>query len=85
MDIKDEISKAKKLVENGYSSNMLIDYLAEKKTYHTLSIFIFSAVFNKNADTSAKMVYENEYYSQFKNERNPFNEDFFKLIKDDEN
>lgn len=77
MHIKEEILKAKELVRKGYDESMLINYLAEQKTYHSLALLIFSSAFNINYETSRKEVYKHNYYSKFENESNPFNKDLF--------
>ena len=80
MDIKEELLKAKELIKNGYDESMLINYLAERKIYHSLALLIFSSAFNIDYATSREQFYKHNYYSKFEDERNPFNEDFFNII-----
>lgn len=77
MNIPEEINIVKELVNNdGYIPEMVVDYLAEREIYHTVAAFIYSVVFDVDLDYSKARIYENEYFSEFKNEKNPFNEDF---------
>lgn len=77
MNIVKEIDLANKLVkEENYIYEMLVDYLADRKIYHTIAILIFSKVYNVDNDFSKDFIYSNEFYSNFKNEENPFNDDF---------
>lgn len=85
MNIKDELSKAKELVKSGHTEDMLINYLADRKIYHSLAILIFSSTFDKNHEISRARIYEHDYYSKFENEKNPFNEDFFNLLNENDN
>ena len=84
MDIKEELLKAKELIQNGHDESMLINYLAERKMYHSLALLIFSSAFNVDYETSRDQVYKHNYYSQFEDERNPFNEDFLKTLNDND-
>ncbi len=77
MDIKKEIELAKKdFVDNGNYNEKLVAYLADKKTYHTLAIMIFSIVTDLDEASCKKHIYSHLYFKDFENENNPFNEDF---------
>lgn len=75
MNIKSELDIVKKLVKDGYITEMVIEHLAEKKIHHSGAIFIVSIVFNHTRDFSRQLIYDHEYYAPFENERNPFNEE----------
>jgi hypothetical protein len=75
--IKKEIELAKKTArENKFTKEQLVNYLADRKTYHTIAIIIFSIIFKEEDVISKKHIYNNSYYSNFKFEKNPFNDDF---------
>jgi hypothetical protein len=77
MNIKLEIKLAKqKVSEEGFSKEEIVNYLAERKVYHSVAILIFSNVFEVNDVISSDFIYAHAQYSPFKFEENPFNEDF---------
>ena len=77
MNIRLEIKTAKiKVSEEGIIREMFVDYLASRKIYHTIAVIIFSEVYNEDEEISKGFVYDNQFYLKYKNEKNPFNDDF---------
>ncbi len=90
MNFVEEYKLAEKLVKNdGYISEMIINYLVERKIYHTTAVLILSSLFSYDRDFSRELIYSHEYYAPFENEVNPFNEEIgefrIRLNDEDEN
>lgn len=80
MNIRLEIKLAKeKVSKEGMIREMFVDYMVSKQIYHTVAVIIFSGVYGEDEETSKGFVYDNTFYSKFKNEKNPFNDDFINL------
>lgn len=77
INIRNEIKLAREnFIANNFNLIMLVDYFANRKTYHTIAIMIFGIVTNSDDSISAKYIYSNSFYKSFENESNPFNDDF---------
>lgn len=77
MNINLEITLAQEKVDcEGFDYPKLIDYFVEKKPYHTVALLIFQKVFKVDSNIARQHIYESSHYKNFKEESNPFNEDF---------
>ena len=80
MNINLEIKLAKGKVDEGYDYTEIVNYLADKKIYHTIAVLVFKEAFKVDLDFAKEYIYANKYYLDFKNEHNSFNDDFVKEI-----
>jgi hypothetical protein len=77
MNVKEEFNLAKRLVvEEGYITEMIIEHFVQRNIYHTIAVYFLSSIFDYSLDFSKELIYSHNYYSNNKNEVNPFNEEY---------
>lgn len=84
MNFKEIIDKVETLRTQGIELGCILDYLSSHKAHHTPAIYAIAAVYNLTLIEVEKLFSEHSWYKDKINEVNPFNEDFFNGISEEE-